>query len=90
MAISWDTQITNVNVVSKRADVIFVRTDDATGETWTHRYTQAILETTQQRTDLLDAVWSAWEEQLSKQGQIDTFVGNLEQSANANLMAREA
>jgi len=90
MAISWDTQITNVNVVSKRADVTFVRTDDVTGQTWTHSYNQVILETTPQRTALLDQVWAAWLEQVSKQGQIDTFIGNLEQSANSNLEAREA
>jgi hypothetical protein len=89
MAISWATQITNVNTVSKRADVRFTRTDDATSETWSASYTQVILETQPQRLALLDQVWAEWQAELTKQGNIAIFLGTLEQQANTNLGARE-
>jgi len=90
MAITWDTQITNVNINSKRGDVSFMRTDTATGETWSMRFTQALLETGDERAALLNAVWAEWQTEVAKQAGISTFLGTLEQSANANLMAREA
>ena len=89
MAISWDTKITNVNVNSKRATVTFTRTDDATGATWIKAYHNALIETSQQRTALLNAVWAAWQQQVTDDASIASFLDNLEQAANANLDARE-
>lgn len=90
MAITWDTQITNVNTSSKRADVTFTRTNTETNATWSCSYNQVILETTAQRLALLDVVWADWQKALAKETSIDGFIGSLEQSANSNLMAREA
>lgn len=89
MAISWDTQISNVNVASKRADVTFTRTDDVTQDVWSKSYTQVIIETTPQRLALLDQVWGAWQQELTDRSNIAAFITNLEQTANSNLDARE-
>ena len=88
MAISWDAQITRVN--KPRADVTFTRTDDAVpADTFIKSYKNVVLETPQQRIDLLDAVWAAWQVELVERGEIITFLDNLEQQANSNLDSRE-
>ena len=89
MAISWECSITNVNVDQKRADVSFVRTDDVSGETETYSFRKVIIETTAQRTALLDLVWSKHEDTETQNSAIDAFVTNLEQLAKSNLEARE-
>ena len=92
MAISWDTQTSNVNVASKRADVSFTRTDSALmtpEDVFTVAFNQVILETTPQRLALLDQVWAEWQKELTKRASIEAFITNLEQLANANLDARE-
>ena len=89
MAISWEVDISNVNVTSRRADVRFTRTDDATGETENYNFTNAIIETAEQRTALLNLVWDKHLEAVDKQASIDEFITNLEQLGKSNLEARE-
>jgi len=90
MAISWDTQTSNVNVASKRADVSFTRTDSEKPEdVFTVSFNQVILETNPQRLALLDQVWAEWQKELTKRANIEAFITNLEQLANANLVERE-
>ena len=89
MAISWETQITNVDLQQKRADVTFTRTDDTTGAVETYSFSKVIIETTQQRLDLLDLVWQKHLAAVANQTNIDAFITNLEQLANSNLDARE-
>ena len=89
MAITWDTKITNVNVLSKRANVTFTRTDDVTQETETYSYNSAIIGTAEERAALLDTVWDAHLEDDAKQDAVDAFITNLEQLAKSNLEARE-
>ena len=90
MAISWDTQTSNVNVASKRADVSFTRTDSEKPEdVFTLSFNQVILETTPQRLALLDQMWAEWQKEVTKRASIEAFITNLEQLANANLDARE-
>jgi len=88
MAISWDTQITNVN--EPRADITFTRTDDtAPADIWSHSYNNRDIGTGPQRAALLNDVWVKWQEELTRRGNESTFMDNLEQSANSNLGARE-
>ena len=55
MAISWDTQISKVNIVSKKGDVSFKRTDSETpANDWSISFSQVPLETTAERLALLD------------------------------------
>ena len=90
MAISWDTQTSNVNVASKRADVSFTRTDSEKPEdVFTVSFNQVILETNPQRLALLDQTWAEWQKEVTKRANIEAFITNLEQLANANLDARE-
>lgn len=89
MAITWDVQITKVNVTSKRANITFVRTDDATGETETYSFNSAIIGTAAERTALLETVWGSHLETVDKQSAVDAFITNLEQLAKSNLEARE-
>jgi len=89
MAISWEVGITNVDVDDNRADVTFARTDDVTGATESYSFKKVIIETTQQRTDLLDLVWSKHLEAVSEQSAVDAFITNLEQLGKSNLEARE-
>jgi len=91
MAISWDTQLSQVNVASKRANISFTRTDSENpSDVFTVSYPQVVIETTEQRVALLDAVWAAWQEELASRSTIAEFITNLEQTANSNLDAREA
>ena len=90
MAISWDTQISQVNVQSKRANVSFTRTDSEKPEdVFTKNYSQVIIETTAQRLALLDQVWTAWQQELTDRSNLAAFLTNMEQTANSNLDARE-
>lgn len=90
MAISWDTQITNVNTSTFKADVSFLRHDDTGAEPdFNMTFDDVILETSQQRLALLDQVWAEWQVEKANRDANSTFIGNLEQTANSNLMARE-
>jgi len=89
MAITWTVNITNVDVGSKRADVSFTRIDDVENETENYNFSGVILETTQQRLDLLDLVWAKHLEVGLEQSAIDGFITNLEQLGKSNLEARE-
>ena len=89
MAITWTVNITNVDVGEKRADVSFTRIDDITDGVENYNFKQAIIETTQQRTDLLDLVWSKHLEVVSEELAIDNFITNLEQLGKSDLEARE-
>jgi len=90
MAISWDTQISDVNTATYRADVTFTRTDDTGAEDpFVVTYGDVILETQGQRAALLDQVWGQWQVEKANRSAIATFIGNLEQTANSNLDGRE-
>lgn len=89
MAITWDVQISNVDVSQKRADVTAVRTDDVSGDVETYSYTKAIIGTTQERQGILQSIWDNHLAAANNQTAIDAFVDNLETAAKANLEARE-
>ena len=92
MAIVWETQISNEHVASKRANVSFIRTDSDDPDhllPFRVSYNQVIIETTDQRLALLNQAWGDWQEESERRATIAAFITNLEQLANANLMARE-
>lgn len=91
MAISWDIDITNVNVASGRGDVTATRTvDQSSLAPQVYSFTQAIIATPQDRTKLLNTIKDKVEEAAAKQATIDAFVSTLEQDGKANLEAWEA
>ena len=90
MAISWDLQITNVNVNSKRANVSFTRTDSESAlPPWKYSFSNTIIETQEQRANLLNQAWNAWQGEVEKQTNINNFITDLEQLGKTNLEARE-
>jgi len=96
MAISWDTQITNVNTQNKRADVSFTREDsEKPNDTFSQSYQNTPIagntpaETTAARVLLLNTIWDAWQQEVTKRANIAAMITDLEQAANTNLMARE-
>lgn len=89
MTISWDCEISKVNVTAKRADVKLTRTDDATQDTWDVPFSQVMIETPEQKTALYDLAWAEWEKAKTAQEGITNFLDNMEQAAKSNLEARE-
>ena len=89
MAITWDIRIANVDVDGKRADITCSRIDDVTSATELYSFKKVIIETAQQRTDLLNLVWSKHLEAVGEQTAVDAFITNLEQLGKSNLEARE-
>lgn len=86
MAISWDVQITNVNLQSKRGDVTATRTDDQSAlAPRVHSMQSTPLETTQDRTRVLDTIKEWDEAAVAKETQVETFIDNLEQLGKTNL-----
>lgn len=89
MAITWTVSISNVDVDSKRADVSFVREDSESGSQENYSFSKAIIETSPQRSALLNNVWQQHLDKVSEATNVDTFIDGLEASAKANLEARE-
>ena len=87
--ITWEVNITNVNVDTKRANVTAVRTDDISGAVETYSFKKAIIGTTQERQAILELIWQNHLEYINGQSAIDTFIAGLEQTAKTNLEARE-
>lgn len=85
---SWEIKITPKNIEKKTARVSATRTDDTTGETFTTA-TDAVLDTTANKTAALDAIWSDWQNYQTKQSEIASVIGTMEADGKANLEARE-
>lgn len=86
MAITWDVEISNVNLDSKRGDVRATRTDDQSAlEPHVYTMQNTPLETPEQRAKVLDTI-KEWEVAATeKKAQIDAFIDTLEQTAKTNL-----
>ena len=91
MAISWDIDITNVNLQSQRGDVTATRTDDQSAlAPQTYRFQATPLGTPADRALLLDSIKSKVVEDATKKAQVDAFIATLEQDGKAALEAWEA
>ena len=92
MATTWTCIISNANPDTFRADVSFKRIDDnlVSPSEENYSFSKAVLETSGQRTALLDVVWNEHLKVVDKQTAIDNFITNLEQLAKDNLEGRES
>lgn len=91
MAISWDLQITNVNLSSKRATVTATRTDDQSAlPPQVYAFQNTPLENVADRAALLNTIKEKVEERADQNTLIETFLSDLEQTGKANLEAWEA
>ena len=91
MAITWDVQIDVIDIPSSMVSVIATRTDDgvAPPDVKTYSVLNAIIDTTAQKTALLNFIWDQHQAALAKQAQVNAIVSELEAAAKANLEARE-
>lgn len=86
MAISWDVQIKNVNLLSKRGDVSAIRTDSESALP-PHNYSMqnTPMETPEQRLLILNTL-KEWEETATaNEAAVKVFIDTLEQTAKTNL-----
>ena len=97
MAINYDIDINNVNVLAKRADVTVTRTDtesSLTPQTYSFQNTPVAgatsAETTAIRVGLLNTVKAKVVEDDEKQTTIEAMITDLEQTAKSILEAWEA
>ena len=86
MSISWDVDIKNVNLVSKRGDVVAIRTDSESALPPHNYFMQNTpLETNDDRVLVLNTI-KEWEESAAaKEAAVNAFIDTLEQTAKTNL-----
>ena len=88
--ITWDTQITVVNIVTKTISMTAIRTDDSDPDnpnvfTVRNRH----INTAAEKIAIMDEIWAMHVASESRGEIIATLIGNLESQANTNLEARE-
>jgi len=90
MAISWNVDITVLDVVTKAVSVAATRTDDTDPDNpKSYAVLYAIIDTAPQKLAVMDNIWEQHQATTTKQTAIDAFIGSLESDAKANLEARE-
>jgi len=85
---SWELKITPINISEKTVSVSATRTDDTDGSTFTTKTTGKV-DTADDKTAILDAIWSDWQKYSTKQTNIASMIGDLESAGKSNLEARE-
>ena len=87
MGIEWEFSITPIDPDAYTASITAVRIEDDSTET--HRIDTAILQTSAQKTAVLNQIWQMHLDYQSRQTAIDNYLGGLEAAAKSNLEARE-
>lgn len=86
MAITWDVEITNVNIITERASVTATRTDDAvTDPPRKYSFDQTPIGTAADRISLLNTIKQKDEDAVTQKTNIDNLVSGWEQTAKADL-----
>ena len=92
MAVTWEVDITPIDLERKEVRVSATRTDDTDPENVkieTHTVLSVIIDTTAQKLAVMDQIWEMHLADVVKQAQIAAIVDALEAQAVANLEARE-
>lgn len=90
MAITWELEITPIDVETQAVSVTATRTDDTLpDESKVYRVDHAVIVTAAQKTAVLDNIWNQHQNAITKQAQIDAFLGTLAANGKADLEARE-
>ena len=84
----WELKITPINISEKTAKITATRTDDVDASVFTTT-TTGMLDTAEHKTEILDAIWSDWQNYQTKQTNIASVLGTMEAEGIANLEARE-
>jgi len=85
---AWKLTITPINISEKTVSVSATRTDDADGSTFTTKTTGKV-NTAANKNAILDAIWSDWQKYSTRQTNIASMIGDLEETGASNLEARE-
>lgn len=88
MAVTWEVTITPTNLAEKRASVSAIRTDDILLTSFSFSVT-TIIDTVDQKTAAMDAIWQQYQDKITLDAQIADVIGTLEAQAKNNLEARE-
>jgi hypothetical protein len=90
MAITWDIQISNVDVARRRGDVTATRTDSESSlPTEVYAFTAVPLETPQQRLALLNTIKARVVERAEHDASVEAIVTDLEDQGKTALEAWE-
>ncbi len=92
MAITWKVEITVLNIDRKEVSIRAIRTDDTDvnnilTETYDIPWTE--IATQEQKSYVLDQIWSMRAAALTYNDSVGIIVGNLEEQAKQNLESRE-
>lgn len=90
MAITWNVQITVLNVERREVSITAVRTDSEDPDNpQVCRIISALIATTEQKVAVLNGLWAQHLMLDQRAAEIEAFVGTLESAAVTNLEARE-
>ena len=90
MAITWDVQITPINISTFEASILATRTDSENpGNPLAYTVSRASLETPALRLAAMDEIWDKHLAFLATTTAIETFVSEKEAAGKTNLEARE-
>ena len=92
MAITWEVKITPLDVSRKEASITAIRTDNTDPENILieiHNIITAILDTQQQKIDILNDIWQQHLVYQARQMAIGVYISDLEEQAKISLEGRE-
>ena len=84
----WSVKITVRDLARKEISLVATRTEGE--DVRSYSITSAIIETAEQKSALLDKIWSMYQDELSHESDVAEIIGQLEVQAETNLNAREA
>jgi len=87
MVATWDTQIKVINASEKLVSVSATRTDGE--DIQIYNINNVIVDTYQQKLDVIDLIWDKFQESLTKTSNENAIVSALEIQANSALNNKE-
>lgn len=89
MAITWELELSPINISTKEGSLVATRIDSVDGSTLKYEVARAPFNDTVDEDAVWDEVWDKHQARLAKNAAIDNFVGAIEGRGKTNLEARE-
>ena len=83
----WSVKITVRDLARKEISLVATRIEGEDARSYS--ITSAIIETAEQKSALLDKIWSMYQDELSHESDVAEIIGQLELQAETNLNTRE-
>ena len=83
----WSVKITVRDLARKEISLVATRIEGE--DVRSYSITSAIIETAEQKSALLDKIWSMYQDELSHESDVAEIIGQLELQAETNLNTRE-